>query len=710
MLSVSYLARRHQVENYFDRTAVEAWSRLTSDAPVGRIRATVRAGRDEMRRTLLDWLPTDLRGRRLLDAGCGTGALAVAAARRGARVVAVDLSPTLIELARERAPRDLGAGCVEFMSGDMLDPGLGRFDHVVGMDSLIHYGMGDAVSAVAGLAARTHHSVSVHVRPADSCIGRHACGRTLLSPWQPRAVGGAGDRGGDCANPGGRAEAWRVARWAISSCRQRLLYVAGPGARRLMTSLGISIARGWMRVGTRFLPFADAATAELPLGRLMRLSLFQVSVGIAVVLLNGTLNRVMIVELGVPSWLVAAMVALPLLFAPFRALIGFRSDTHRSALGWRRVPYIWFGTLLQFGGLAIMPFALIVLSGDADGPPIVGQIGAALAFLLVGAGLHTTQTAGLALATDLAPPEARPRVVAFLYVMLLFGMVASAFLFGVLLANFRQVLLIQVVQGAALATIILNVIALWKQEARNPVRTAAAQPRPTFRESWSAFRRDSRTTRVFVAVALGTAAFTMQDILLEPYGGEILNLTVSESTSLTAIFAVGTLLGFALAARSLGRGGDAYRLAALGTLVGLVAFSAVIFSAPLTSPLLLRIGTVLIGFGGGLFAVGTLTAAMDLARDGQSGLALGAWGAVQATAAGIAIALGGGIRDLVSGMATQGLLGPALNMPSTGYGFVYHIEIALLFATLIAIGPLVRPARVDRSRSSTKFGLAEFPG
>src|SRR6478735_4424330 len=112
MASASYDARRGELTTYFDRTAVEAWSRLTSDAPVGRIRATVRWGRDEMRRTLLDWLPTDLRGRRLLDAGCGTGALAVAAARRGARVVAVDLSPTLIELARERAPRDLGAGCV----------------------------------------------------------------------------------------------------------------------------------------------------------------------------------------------------------------------------------------------------------------------------------------------------------------------------------------------------------------------------------------------------------------------------------------------------------------------------------------------------------------------------------------------------------------------------------------------------------------------
>src|SRR6201991_124198 len=145
-----------------------------------------------------------------------------------------------------------------------------------------------------------------------------------------------------------------------------------------------SLAQTWMRLGSRFLPFADAATVELPLSRLMRLSLFQVSVGISVVLLNGTLNRVMIVELGVPSWLVASMVALPLVFAPLRVLIGFKSDNHRSVLGWRRVPYIWMGTLLQFGGLAIMPFALIVLSGDTNGPPIIGQIGAGLAFLLVG--------------------------------------------------------------------------------------------------------------------------------------------------------------------------------------------------------------------------------------------------------------------------------------------------------------------------------------
>jgi BCD family chlorophyll transporter-like MFS transporter len=477
-----------------------------------------------------------------------------------------------------------------------------------------------------------------------------------------------------------------------------------------MSRLDDTIARAWLRVGTRFLPFADAATEELPLGRLLRLSLFQVSVGMALVLLTGTLNRVMIVELGVPAWLVSLMVSLPIVFAPLRALVGFRSDTHRSALGWRRVPYIWLGTLLQFGGLAIMPFALILLSGDSNGPAWVGHAGAALAFLLTGAGLHTTQTAGLALATDLAPAQTRPRVVALLYVMLLLGMVGSALAFGMLLSDFDQIRLIQVIQAAALATMVLNCVALWKQEARDPSRTAREEVRPAFREAWQAFTQVGRTRRFLVAVGLGTAGFAMQDILLEPYGGEILQLTVGATTTLTAILAGGTLAAFALSARLLGRGFDVHRLAAAGAVIGVAGFSAVTFAAPLESQLLFRIGTALVGFGGGLFSVGTLTAAMRFDRGGRIGLALGSWGAVQASAAGVGIALGGAIRDAVSALAGQGALGPALTRPSVGYGVVYQIEIVLLFAALVAIGPLVRPDEVQGAESASEFGLAEFPG
>jgi MFS transporter, BCD family, chlorophyll transporter len=476
-----------------------------------------------------------------------------------------------------------------------------------------------------------------------------------------------------------------------------------------MSTLNDRLAAKWAEIGPGLLPFADAATDELPLGRLLRLSLFQFSVAMALVLLNGTLNRVMIVELGVPTWLVALLVSLPLLFAPLRALIGFKSDHYQSHLGWRRVPFLWFGSLLQFGGLAIMPFALILLSGDTTGPAWIGYAGSALAFLLVGVGMHTAQTAGLALATDLAPEHARPRVVAFLYVMLLAGIVVSSLVFGWLLANFSQIRLIQVIQGAALLTMVLNMVALWKQELRVPNRNIGVVA-PNFADALNALRAGDRWTRVLVAVALGTAAFSMQDILLEPYGGEVLKLTVGATTVLTGLLAFGTLVGLVLAATQLSSGIDPFRLAGLGVVSGLVAFPFVIFSAAAESAWLFRAGVALIGFGGGLFSVGTLTAAMNMARDGQSGLALGAWGAVQASAAGLAILLGGGLRDLFATLAANGSLGSAITGPAVGYNAVYYIEIILLFATLAALGPLVRPTTENRRYVSAKFGLAEFPG
>jgi BCD family chlorophyll transporter-like MFS transporter len=468
-----------------------------------------------------------------------------------------------------------------------------------------------------------------------------------------------------------------------------------------------SMVRMWRRAGTRFMPFADAASEDLPLGRLLRLSLFQVSVGMAMALTVGTLNRVMIVELGVAAWVVALSVALPLAFAPFRALIGFKSDNHRSYLGWRRVPYLWFGTLLQFGGLSIMPFALLIMSGDTTGPLWIGYAASALAFLLVGAGLQTAQTAGLALATDLAPQETRPRVVALMYVMLLVGMVGSGLAFSFLLADFSQVKLIQVIQGAALVTFALNMIALWKQEARDPARTAHHLAQPNFGASWRAFVSGGRTGRFLVAVALGSAAFSMQDIVLEPYGAEVLGLSVAQTTSLTALLAGGALAAYAVAARMLARGLDPYRLAAYGALAGLPAFALIIASGPFQAPMLFRVGAALVGFGGGLFAVATLIAAMGLERKESHGLALGAWGAAQGAAQGIAMSLGGLVRDGVGAAASSGALGPMLDPAWTGYGAVYHIEVALLFATLVAIGPLARLARADRTQS--RLGLAEMP-
>ena len=465
----------------------------------------------------------------------------------------------------------------------------------------------------------------------------------------------------------------------------------------------------WRALLVRVLPFADAATTELPLSRLLRLSSFQISVGIALVLLNGTLNRVMIVELGIPAWLVSSMVALPILFAPVRALIGFRSDNHRSVLGWRRVPYIWMGTLLQFCGLAILPFSLLVLSGRRTyAPPLVGEAAAALAFLLVGAGVHTSQTAGVALATDLAPEGSRPRVVALLYVMLLVGMVVASLCFGVLLRPFEYVRLIQVIQGAALATMALNLVALWRQEPRRPYQAAEqAASKAEFGATLRDFLRGGPAPRLLVAVGLGGAGFNIQDILLEPYGGELLGLPVSQTTMLTALMAGATPLGVVVAARRRGRGYNTNKLGPLGGLLRIAGFSTIVFAAPLGSLSLFLAGTAGIGFGGGWFAVGTLTSAMALSDEGDSGMAVGAWGAVQATTAGVAIAIGGGLPDVLSNLPTRGVLGPGLRDASVGYLFVYHIEIALLFGMLIALGPLVRSE--ERFKSSTGFGLAELP-
>ena len=186
MAAATYATQRDKLEEYFDRTAATAWARLTSDAPLGRIRATVRAGRDAMRATLLSYLPDDLTGARVLDAGCGTGALAVEAARRGAQVVAVDLSPTLVRLAAERIGATALPGSIDFRVGDMLHPGRERFDHVVAMDSLIHYTLPDALRMVAALCALADRSVVFSYAPRTPALAAmHAIG--TLFPRSDRA-------------------------------------------------------------------------------------------------------------------------------------------------------------------------------------------------------------------------------------------------------------------------------------------------------------------------------------------------------------------------------------------------------------------------------------------------------------------------------------------------------------------------------------------
>jgi BCD family chlorophyll transporter-like MFS transporter len=293
--------------------------------------------------------------------------------------------------------------------------------------------------------------------------------------------------------------------------------------------------------------------------------------------------------------------------------------------------------------------------------------------------------------------------------MLLAGMLVSSLLMGVLLADFSALRLIQVIQGAAVATMVLNCTALWRQEVRNREATSLDREHEPFADAWRSLVSSGRTQRLLVAVGLGAAAFSMQDVLLEPYGAEVLGMSVGATTALTALWAWGSLSGFALAAYRLSAGDECHRLAGFGALVGVGAFTLVVLSAPFNSPVVFCVGVAAIGLGGGLFSVGTLTASMAVTQEGRSGLTLGAWGTVQATAAGVGIAFAGLLRDFISQFAQNGSLGAALQNPATGYGAVYQIEIVFLFAALIAIGPLARHSANTTHASRRAFGIAEFP-
>lgn len=182
----TYERRRSEIQTYFDKTAVEAWKRFATEAPLGRIRASVRQGRARMRAEMLKSLPAELSGWRILDAGCGTGAMSVELARRGADVLGIDIAPEIIRFAEETVPADLGDGRITFRSGDMLSALHGSFDAVVAMDSLIHYREADAAGAVALLAARTSRKMVFTFAPGTpALVALRAFGR--LFPRSDRA-------------------------------------------------------------------------------------------------------------------------------------------------------------------------------------------------------------------------------------------------------------------------------------------------------------------------------------------------------------------------------------------------------------------------------------------------------------------------------------------------------------------------------------------
>lgn len=435
-----------------------------------------------------------------------------------------------------------------------------------------------------------------------------------------------------------------------------------------------------------------------------RLGLFQFGVGLSLAPVTGTLNRVLIDDLNIAAAAVALLISLHYFVSPVRAIIGYRSDKDRSNGKWR-TPYIVLGVMLTYGGLALAPFALILLGGNGILPFWAALIVCMGIFLAYGAGVSIVETVYLALVSDITPPKSRGKVLSVLWMMLIFGTVVSAVIVSRLLVDYSHVLLIRVMQGSAIAFVILTVIALWQQEQLNPDGSiksdfAAVRIRLSLWDSVRMLGEQKLLKGLFAIIFMATMAFATHDVLLEPYGGQVLGMSVSATMQLTALWGVATIVGVTSAGLLLWRKRAPAFLIGLGCAVGLIGFAVISYAsdAALVNPF--RVGVALISIGRGLFLVSSVILVMSLTDISHAGLFLGIWGIVQAMAQGMGTIGGGIIRDLAQYQTGNVVL---------GYTVVYGGSLLLLFAVvMILIFRLGSKLQVSEIRMPWS-GLEEIP-
>jgi BCD family chlorophyll transporter-like MFS transporter len=439
--------------------------------------------------------------------------------------------------------------------------------------------------------------------------------------------------------------------------------------------------------------------------KVLRLGLFQFGLGLSLAPITGTLNRVLIDNLGISAAIVGFLIAIHYFVSPVRALIGFRSDQSRAVGRWR-TPYIVLGGLLTFGGLANTPFALLLLGGHGHMPFAPALIVCSLIFLAYGVGVNIVETAYLALVSDLTPPQERGRVLAVLWMMLVLGTVVSSLMLGTLQMTYTDERLIAIIKSSSLAFLLLTIVSLWGQERLRPnglVDTPGddLRVRMSLGQSLRLLARQPGMRGLFVVLFLATMAFATHDVLLEPYGGQVLKMSVAATTGLTALWGVAMLLSVAGAGWLLWRAHSPVLPIVLGCAVGALGFLVVGLSsdAALVGPF--RSGVALIGMGRGLFIVGSVALVMSLADKSHAGLFLGLWGVMQALAQGVGTVCGGLARDLAQRSTGSVVL---------GYTLVYAaalVCLALALGVLFALR-LNRQIRAGAVRSPWA-GLQDIP-
>lgn len=441
--------------------------------------------------------------------------------------------------------------------------------------------------------------------------------------------------------------------------------------------------------------------------QLLRLSLFQFGVGFSMVVFTGSLNRVLIYEEGIPAGIVGWLLSLGLFVAPIRALLGFRSDREKKTYGYRRLPYIWYGMMMVFCALSAAPFVLLLLSkssaiGQTETPMSVAIGLSTFIFLLYALGVHVSQTGYLALVTDLTPRQDRSRAVAFLWIMLIIGQILSSLVISVWLQDFSPFKLIQVMQTSSVLFLVLAIAGIWKQD--KPVEVTDEEG--NLKGQVGKLFASGKMRLLFAIVFIGTLGLTMQDVLLEPYGGQVLRMTVSQTSGLTALWGMGMLMAMLAAWKVLPKLQSPLGIVVLGCVAGLVGFGLITYASVTLSVVVFATGTAIIGFANGLFLIATLSLIMSMADLQTAGLYVGLWGLTQTTATGLGTLAGSNARDMVTA-STNSIAG--------GYTAVYVAEMFLIVVTLVFLWRLMRGAERISFNTVTESqkpfaGLTDIPG
>ncbi len=437
--------------------------------------------------------------------------------------------------------------------------------------------------------------------------------------------------------------------------------------------------------------------------RLLRLSLFQFGLGFSVVVFSRALNRVLIVEEGMPAWVVGWLLSLSLWVAPVRVIMGIWSDKENRSYGYRRLPYVWYGMMMVFAGLSASPLALWLLSdsskfGIGKTPFAISLALCTFIFFLYAIGSHISQTGYLALVTDLTPKKDRSKAVAFLWIMLIIGQIVSSIVIGIWLQDFSNFKMIQVMQTASVVFIVFGVIAIYRQD--RPV-DLEKDDETSVHKIFSLL--STPTNRLFFAIIfVGTLGNTAEDILIEPFGGQVLGMSVTQTTLLTALWGVGMLVAMLIALRVISRVESPLPMTLAGCVIAIAGLALISVTAQMKSLPVFAVGAVVLGLANGLFLVSTLSLVVGLADTKSAGFYVGLWGLVQTTAVGLGNISGGTIRDLMAN---------AFGDVARGYVSVFVVEMVLMAATFVLLLLMPRKAFVMRPTEKTMFaGLTDVPG